>query len=270
MSREEVTHEDRNRDGRRRRLTADELAARLTSVQQRWQASRDWLTHHVADQPAWVAWSGGKDSTVVADLAHHHRPGIPIVHFASGLDFPEVTDHIHRTASRRAWNLHVFSTGNVLDEMIANGSWDWNTPAQAHPDDNRYWQHLMVGPASRAMAEFGPNMLWGLRADESTGRRWNLAPRDGIRHRNDLTTTLAPIWWWTRRDCMAYHHAHHIEISPIYARLTELGVPTNDQRVDVIVASTGADRGRLAWLRRGWPDLFDQLATHLPRMREMT
>ena len=268
-AKEVITH-DRQRDGRRGGLTADELAARLTSVQQRWQASREWLNRHLGNQPAWVAWSGGKDSTVVADLAHRHQPGIPIVHFASRLDFPEVTEFIDRTATKHGWNLHVFSTGNVLDEMIANGSWDWNAPTQPDPDTNRYWQHLMVGPASRAMSEFGPIMLWGLRADESAGRRWNLAPRDGIRHRSDLTSTLAPIWWWSRRDCMAYHHAHDIEICPIYRRLAELGVPEREQRVDVIVASTGADRGRLAWLRRGWPDLWDRLAEQLPRMREMS
>lgn len=260
----------RQRNGRRGNLTADQIAARLTSVRQRWQASRDWLTRNLGTDDGWVAWSGGKDSTVVAHLAHQHRPGIPIVHLSSGLDFPEVLDYIARTAAMHGWNLHTFSTGNALTEMIANASWDWQAHRQDTPDTNRYWTHLMVGPASAAHAKFGPNMLWGLRADESHGRHMNLVTTGGVRHRTDLTTTLAPIWWWSRRDCMAYHHAHNLEICPIYARLTELGVPTEAQRVDVIVASTGAHFGRLAWLKRGWPDLFAQLEQHLPRMREMS
>lgn len=263
-------HHDRQRDGRRGGLTADELAARLTSVQNRWQSSREWITRHLGDDDAWVAWSGGKDSTVVAHLAHQYRPGIPIVHFASGLDFPEVSDYIARLAAQQGWNLHTFATGNALDEMITNGSWDHHAERQHDRDENQYWQHLIAGPASKAMAEFGPTMLWGLRSDESIGRHRNLVSTSGARHRIDGTTTLAPIWWWSRRDCMAYHHGHDIEICPIYARLTELGVPTDQQRVDVIVASTGAHYGRLAWLRRGWPDLYTALEQRLPRMREMS
>ena len=45
---------------------------------------------------------------------------------------------------------------------------------------------------------------------------------------------------------------------------------TQLQRVALMVDANGAGVGRFAWLRRGWPDLFDQLAVALPRITELT
>jgi phosphoadenosine phosphosulfate reductase len=35
-----------------------------------------------------------------------------------------------------------------------------------------------------------------------------------------------------------------------------------------MIDANGLERGRVTWLRRGWPDLFDELARILPRLRE--
>ena len=39
-------------------------------------------------------------------------------------------------------------------------------------------------------------------------------------------------------------------------------------RVSAMIDGNGLELGRVTWLRRGWPDLFEELAQMLPRLRE--
>jgi phosphoadenosine phosphosulfate reductase len=81
---------------------------------------------------------------------------------------------------------------------------------------------------------------------------------------------LSPIWDWSTDDIWAYLAAHNIPPNPIYPRLETLGVPEVAHRVGLILSSDGIDRGRVAWLRAGWPDLANVVTSLLPRAREDT
>ena len=89
-----------------------------------------------------------------------------------------------------------------------------------------------------------------------------------MRTRLDGVTTCSPIWDWHVGDIWAYHHRHGIEPNPLYKRMEELGVPEKGRRVSLAVGSDGSDRGRLVWLKRGWPDLWQRYCVALPRLRE--
>lgn len=248
-------------------LDVDALAARLHRTGRREQCSlrllERWLDEH---GPGYVAWSGGKDSTLTAHLAHQVRPGIPIVHYESGLDFPETVEYLPRIAREQGWNFHSVRTGDALAEMARNGSWGH----EAEPADADYWSATIAGPAAEARRRFGDVMIWGLRGQESRRRQAMLASTRGVRHRSDGVVTLAPVWWWTRGDVLAALHAAGIPLNPLYARLAELGVPEREQRVSLAVGADGKRHGRLVWLRRGWPDLWARYQQALPRLREMS
>ena len=49
---------------------------------------------HLAAHDGYVAFSGGKDSLVVLDLARRVDPDVPVVFFDSGLDYPETYDYL--------------------------------------------------------------------------------------------------------------------------------------------------------------------------------
>ena len=57
--------------------------------------------------PASVAWSGGKDSTVLIDLLRQLAPDIPVVWNNSGVEFPETWPFIKRMAAEWHLNLHI-------------------------------------------------------------------------------------------------------------------------------------------------------------------
>jgi len=94
--------------------------------------------------------------------------------------------------------------------------------------------------------------------------------RDGIIARADGTAAYRPIWDWTTTDVWAYIARHRLPVNPVYAKLRQLGVPAQQHRLSHLIDGGHLDRGRVTWLRRGWPALFEQLADTLPRLRQLS
>lgn len=53
--------------------------------------------------------------------------------------------------------------------------------------------------------------------------------------------------------------------TPNFARL---GAPEEALRLSAMLDGNALELGRVTWLRCCWPDLFDELAQVLPRLRE--
>lgn len=229
------------------------------------------IRHHIARHDGYVSFSGGKDSLAVLDLAVRAEPDIPVVFFDSGLEFPETLDHIRAIADEWKLDLHrIAADPPLLDVLADSGAWDHDAPDAAIPD----LHDILIGsPSRQAHQLFGPGALWGVRADESAGRRALYGRSenvDGVITRLDGTVAYGPIWNWSTTDVWAYIHRHDLPVNPLYDKLTALGVPEVQHRVSHILDGSHLDRGRLTWIRRGWPTLFEQLAEVLPRIRQMT
>jgi phosphoadenosine phosphosulfate reductase len=67
---------------------------------------------------------------------------------------------------------------------------------------------------------------------------------------------------------MGYIARHELPVNPVYAKLRRLSAPESALRESAMIDGNGLELGRVTWLRRGWPDLFDELAQVLPRLRE--
>ncbi len=114
---------------------------------------------------------------------------------------------------------------------------------------------MITGPASEAHRQHGRGSLWGVRAEESHGRRMlyrrslaaetrarQQSPRGDVRaeaggvvHRADGTITYGPIWDWQRTHVFEYLAGRGIEPNPLYCKLAALGVAEARIRVDSIV-----------------------------------
>jgi phosphoadenosine phosphosulfate reductase len=69
-------------------------------------------------------------------------------------------------------------------------------------------------------------------------------------------------------DVWSYIYRHGLPVNPVYEKLRRLGAPRSALRVSAMIDANGLELGRVTWLRRGWPDLFEELAQVLPRLRE--
>lgn len=269
---------------------ADRRAAllRLRGPQRNLPALVRRIEQHADEHLGYIAFSGGKDSTVVAHLAR--ATGLPLMWFDSGLEFPETRSYIECFAERWGLDLHVERPSrSALDMLVSSGWWD-HSAAGDNARLSVMRDVLIEHPAEQAHAEFGGGELWGIRAEESPGRRKALLaalrretgggcdccasrvdqqPRHGgVIRRRSGETAFSPVWDWTTSEIFGYLDAREIPVNPVYERFRRIGAPTEMQRVSLLVDGSALAIGRAVWLRRGWPEMFEQLAAVLPRLRE--
>lgn len=246
------------------------------------------IRKHLDRHEGYVAFSGGKDSLVALHLALQVDPGVPVAFFDSGLEFPETYAYLEELTDRWQLNLQVIPARmTTLEVLAANGAWDHRAPNRAEvPDLHRV---LITEPAANAHRAHGCGELWGVRAEESRGRAAAYAnalrasacgcdpPCDQLTHRTrhggriarvDGTVAYGPVWDWKTPEIWGYISRCELPVNPVYAKLRNLGAPEHFLRVSGMVDGTRLEEGRITWLRRGWPALFEELAAVLPRLRE--
>ncbi len=248
------------------------------------------IENHLAAHGGYVPISGGKDSAVVAHLALQVDPNVAMVFFDSGLEFPETYAYLAALVESWNINLHVVpAERSLLSVLVEDGSWDHNAPLS--PTETDLHALLITTPARKSHERFGAGELWGVRADESKGRgvlyRKALTdeinrschgdcatPRErrqrhgGIIRRQDGTVAFGPVWDWSLDDILGYVARHRVPLNPAYAKLRALGAPVQAQRISHLLDGSRLEEGRATWLKAGWPQLFDELAEVLPRLRE--
>lgn len=245
------------------------------------------ISDHLEAHQGYVSLSGGKDSVAVLHLARQVDPQVPVAFFNSGLEYPETIAYISELTQMWDLNLHVYEVSpSLLEVLAASGDWHLHQQVQVTPD---LFDLVVARPAAAAHAHHGPGVLWGVRSAESNGRRIAharaLAAVDCPAHtsagqrrlwhggtisRVDGTTAYSPIWDWPTRRVWDYLAAHEVPVNPVYAKLEAAGAPPASMRLTAMIDGVGLDGGRLVWLQRGWPDLFNALAEVLPRIRDNT
>lgn len=254
--------------------STDLLAARRQYDLERWHALTrravqrvERATRAAGTDRGYIAWSGGKDGTAAAAIATKAVPGMPVVSFRCGLEFPETVRYQEQVAERLGWNWHTIQTGDALSVLEDSGLWgNGETPK---PEMGlRLFEVAIEEPSKAAIDRFGPLIVWGLRADEARRRRLMLFSysRDGVVQRSDGTVTCAPCADWTITDVWAMHYALGVGPNPVYKTLADLGVPPRGRRVDIMVGADGLGTGRMGWLRAGWPTEWAKLVDRLPRI----
>lgn len=256
-------------------------------------AVRRRIRGHIDRWEGYVPFSGGKDSLVVLDLVRAVAPDVPVAFFDSGLEFPETLDYIDRLARDWRLNLHVVpARPGALEILSASGAWDHRAarrdgaPGAAGGD---LFRALIAEPAAAAHRAHGPGELWGVRAAESRGRaaayanalraadcrcgppcqgRQRRARHGGVISRTDGTVAYGPVWDWHDDEVWGHIHRRGLPVNPVYEKLRRIGAPGHFLRVSAMVDGTRLEEGRITWLRRGWPALFEELAAALPRLRE--
>jgi phosphoadenosine phosphosulfate reductase len=250
------------------------------------------IRNHLDNHDGYLAFSGGKDSLVTLHLALSIEPNVPVAFFDSGLEFPETYRYLEHISNLLNIDLHwIHARRTTLQILADSGTWNHSSPTGIA---EKMHDILITEPSARAHSAHGPGELWGVRAQESRGRaalyanalRSEIATQcdpgcscsktttgtrrqhGGIICRIDGTTAYGPIWDWKTPDVWAYIARHQLPINPVYTRLRALGAPEHFLRVSHMLDGNRLEAGRVTWLRRGWPDIFEDLTAVLPRIRE--
>jgi len=154
-----------------------------------------------------VAWTGGKDSTVVlfiwkALLDHRGAGPVQAINLDTGCKFPEVIAFRDRLAAEWGVDLHV---ARPVAEMA---------PGDLAKDVMECCRLLKVEPLKKALRDTGAShLLTGIRRDEHPDRagRLPLEERDDPAH-----VMVNPILDWTETDIWAFHDRFGLPHCPLY------------------------------------------------------
>jgi 3'-phosphoadenosine 5'-phosphosulfate sulfotransferase (PAPS reductase)/FAD synthetase len=208
----------------------------------------------------YVAFSAGKDSSVVLHLVRSLASDVPAVWGDDEWNLPETyelvqaTPHCYRIAAR-VWHAAWFTSWDTDEPKLPEGTVWVDAPRND-------------GLQTFARQQGYDGVFLGLRADESSMRRKHLrtfGPLFFAKKHN--VWQCNPIAWWNLYDVWAYIMTHHVPYNRAYDRLAEIGVPLERQRVGPIAVERVLRLGQLQWLKRGWPELFNQFAMRFPEAR---
>lgn len=215
----------------------------------------------------YVSCSWGKDSTALLWLLIGFNPDIPVVHFHSSYQLPEIPEL--RDELIEKWQLNYLEIpGRDLSEMI-----DWlgeiglpdisRKPAQ----QRRVVTELKTDKGREVAQEHGlDGMFWGLRAAESRARRNLFRGKSPLYQGQDGLWRCAPLAWWSDSDLWALIDHFRIPYAKLYDKT--LFEPREKIRNAGWLTTDGARYGRLVWLKYYYPNHFNQLAGEFPEVRD--
>lgn len=166
-----------------------------------------------------IAYSGGKDSTVVLDLAiktilnNNFRNKIVILHGNTLVENPIIHNHASKVINKV--QSFLLRRGIEVEVKICKPEKDrtfWvNLIGKGYPLPNHRFRwcqkHLKIKPAEKAISEVQEGiMLLGMRLDESIDRKRSMLKRiDGFKigYRGNLPV-YAPLAYWTEEEVWEY------------------------------------------------------------------
>lgn len=254
------------------------LHARSTAFVRKLAASVDIITEALACGVPWYnAFSGGVDSAVVLDLVWQQCPRLPILWGDDGLDFPETLAFLDATENRlRTTITRVRSLDPWRDWCNAMDRPDLATDPDATWGNPRIWDHEWRSLTKDAPLNGYGGVFLGLlgkrwqHGGESTARAIQLRgghrPLYRVASEGD-TWHCSPLAAWDKRDVWGYVASRHLPYNAAYDVQARLGVPLIRRRVSAATCFRAMDKGTHAMLRRGWPPLWNELASVFPSIR---
>lgn len=235
-----------------------ELLGKLRTYQYKLIKTRRIIENALNIDVSWsVSFSGGKDSTVLLHLLLDYAPDIDIVWFDDGWDYPETREYLHATDMRLKNNFLSVAIPVTASFWKKEIEYTYDDPAYPHNCDMSYdeWKERYIGA------------FIGMRREESTARFFALR-KEPLYYQNEIGHWhCSPLAEWKWQDIWSYIADKCLPYNRVYDKLYNLGVPLSESRVGPLTAWMIWQYGGLAYVKRGWPELYNRFITAHPGAR---
>jgi tRNA(Ile)-lysidine synthase TilS/MesJ len=189
-----------------------------------------------------VSVSGGKDSTLLLQLCRRIDPAIPALQARGPVPYRDGPAHLEALEQAAGGTWHVLRYDYDVSGVLAG--------------DVRYPAGLKQRELIATMRALGVDgVAYGLRADESRGRQWNVKMR-GERYRaHGGLQVCTPLAHWTAEEVIGYLVATDVlPLHPVYQR-TYMQPDVNYLRDSTWLPNQTSDAlGRRSWLAYHYPE----------------
>jgi 3'-phosphoadenosine 5'-phosphosulfate sulfotransferase (PAPS reductase)/FAD synthetase len=221
----------------------------------------EWARQRVSEwlekvENPYVSFSTGKDSTCVLHLVREQAPDTPAVYWDADCAFPESKLVLSQTE-----NIIVFKTDEPFLKTLKR--FDFSDPKL----ENETMKTTVWGPIRRLQEQHDfDGMAYGLRMEESRGRELLGRQRGSMfYHHRDKVWACQPIYDWLYDDVWAFIVTNRLAYCGTYDKMWDM--PEREQRISYWAGETNRERGRWAWLKRNYPELFNRFAAEFPEAR---
>lgn len=221
--------------------------------------------------------SGGKDSTVLAELVGEVAPGTHAASEKDDMDFPGEVEFVQSLCARAGLPLTVLTPPVSPREVIAREA------ARLGPTDDWHGRAAELSKVCfyevvEAHAAAYAGIFLGLRSEESRGRALNRATHGALYRKRPSERHPAGQWVstplcdWRGIDVYAFCAARGIELLPVYrcVGLMHREEPWRLRKSWWLPNGATARYGGVAWLRRYYPSLYRQLVAWMPQATLLT
>lgn len=201
----------------------------------------DLIAQGLALGPASVAWSGGKDSTVLLHLVRQQQPDVAVVWNNTGVEFPETWPFIRRMTEEWGLDLHIAkpSPGETFWWAVEKYGWPLLGKDIRRSTDHHITRrltnrkrkaadvarissyccdYLKVKPSLRVTRALGTQVdIIGNMVAESRQRWWAWLDRGALYYGNQRKRWVVwPLWFWKDEDIWRYHQEYGLPHCTLY------------------------------------------------------
>lgn len=222
---------------------------------------QDWLEQ--TKGRVYVSISGGKDSLVVAHLVRQVFPECPLVWVNQGesAEWPDCVELLHHLR-QQGWNIVELCPPRGLWQLYL----ELGVPLDGRmttPLDQQINERLMYAPLREYQELNGcKGFAWGIRKQESRGRRQYLLSKGLLYQRKDTLWVCSPVGYWSTQDVWAYIDQEGLPYPAIYDLYGRF-----EFRNGPPIGTTGTNWGRLALLRQRCPHIWQQFVERFPEIQ---
>lgn len=218
-------------------------ALQSLSLEKKIELSEEFITHLLYDHKhPIVAWSGGRDSTVLLSLVMRQKPDVHVAWVNTGVEFPECMRFIRGIRKEWQLNLHIAKPKANFWDITEEYGW----PMLGKGGTGYWWSRadrlerqgrtrlakatrearisaaccriLKEKPMNELCRSLGVDcVIVGNLVSESRQRFLTWAQRGHCYFsQKKKSCTAWPLAWWTYEDIMEYHGRVNLPYSPIY------------------------------------------------------